>query len=134
MVPSMTSTLPSGTSDLALRFAAAAGSADPTVVRPLFTDDAAIWHNVDGVTQSLDEMLVMLQWVATNLLEMRYADVRLHATPTGWVQQHELRATTPDGRVVAVPACIVFTVRDGRIARLEEYLDAGSFGGLAKPV
>ncbi|MCU1457543.1 MAG: nuclear transport factor 2 family protein [Actinomycetia bacterium] len=132
MVPGMTSTLPADTADLARRFAAAAGSADPEVVRPLFTDDAAIWHNVDGVTQSLDEMLVMLQWVATNLVGLRYADVRLHPTPTGWVQQHELQATTADGRAVAVPACLVFTVRDGRIAHLEEYLNSGSFGGLTK--
>ena len=126
----MTSTLPPATADLALRFTAAAGSADPAVVRPLFTDDATIWHNVDGVTQSLDDMLTMLRWVVENLRGLRYADVRLHATPTGWVQQHELQATTPDGRAVAVPACIVFTVRDGRISALEEYLSSGSFGGL----
>ena len=37
----------------------------------------------------------------------------------------------PDGRPVAAPACVVAEVRDGRIARIEEYLDSSQAAALA---
>jgi ketosteroid isomerase-like protein len=40
------------------------------------------------------------------------------------VQQHVLRGVAPNGTALEIPACIVCTVRDGRIVRLEEYLDS----------
>jgi uncharacterized protein len=39
------------------------------------------------------------------------------------MQQHVLEAETAGGPF-SMPACIVCEVRDGRIARLEEYLDS----------
>lgn len=106
-----------------------AGSID--TVSELYTEDARIWHNTDGVTQTRDENLRTLRWVVENLVKLRYTDVTCQATPTGFVQQHVLRATTPSGASVELPVCIVATVDGGRISRIDEYLDSAHVARLA---
>jgi ketosteroid isomerase-like protein len=66
----------------------------------------------------------VLGWVTTHIQALRYEDVRCQATADGFVQQHVLRGTVGAGVEIAIPACIVTTIRDGRITRLDEYLDS----------
>lgn len=109
---------------LAERLFAAVAAGDIAAVRALYAPEARIWHNVDGIAQTAEENLVVLQWVVTHIRDLRYEDVRRQATDVGFVQQHVLRGTVGDGVAVEIPACIVATVRDGRITRLDEYLDS----------
>lgn len=97
---------------------------DVDAVRDLYAPAAEIWHNTDGVVQTPEQNLRTLAWVVQHLRDRSYDDVRRSATDDGFVQQHVLRATTADGRRVELPACIVCTVVDGRITRLDEYLDS----------
>jgi ketosteroid isomerase-like protein len=94
------------------------------LVGELYATDAVIWHNHDGVEQTPDENLRTLRWLVDNLTGVRYTDIRRSATATGFVQQHVLCVTNRAGTDVEIPACIVATVDDGRITRLEEYLDS----------
>ena len=55
---------------------------------------------------------------------MRYDEVRREPTPAGFVQQHVLRATTPAGDALAIPACLVAAVNGGQITSIDEYLDS----------
>jgi uncharacterized protein len=109
---------------LADRFFTAIGAGDLDAVRDIYADDAEIWHNPDGVVQTRDENLRTLGWVVTNLRDRSYDEVRRSATDDGFVQQHVLRATRADGQRVEIPACIVCRVADGRITRLDEYIDS----------
>ena len=56
----------------------------------------------------------------------------LYKTPSGYVQQHVLHATAPDGSKVESPACLVVEVREGRIRRLDEYLDSAAIAPLLR--
>jgi uncharacterized protein len=103
---------------------AAIEAGDVDTVRDLYALDAEIWHNTDGQLQTPEENLRTLSWVVQNLRDRTYDDVRRSATDDGFVHQHVLRATTGDGRRVELPACVVCTVEDGRITRLDEYLDS----------
>ncbi len=103
---------------------------DIDAVRAIYAEDAVIWHNNDGVEQSPDQNLRVLRWVVRNVKDLRYEEIRRHETPTGFVQQHVLRGTSPNGVVLEVPACIVCTVVDGRITRLDEYLDSAQIAPL----
>jgi ketosteroid isomerase-like protein len=103
---------------------AAIASGDTEAVRGIYAQDAVIWHNNDRVEQTPDENLRVLRWVIRNVKDLRYEEVRRHATADGFVQQHVLRGVAPNGTALEIPACIVCTVRDGRIVRLEEYLDS----------
>jgi ketosteroid isomerase-like protein len=46
------------------------------------------------------------------------------------VQQHVLRATAPDGRPVVCAACLVVEIEDGRIRRIDEYMDGAALAPL----
>ena len=107
-----------------------AGNVD--AVRQIYSPDAVIWHNNDNVTQSVDENLAVLGWVVKHIANLRYENVRRQRTESGFVQQHVLRGTAPNGKPLEVPACLVCTVVDGRITRLDEYLDTAHLAPLTQ--
>ena len=72
----------------------------------------------------------VLAWVTKNIAGLRYEEIRRHVTPAGFVQQHVLRGTAPNGKPLEVPACILCSVKDGRITRLDEYLDSAQIAVL----
>jgi ketosteroid isomerase-like protein len=115
---------------LADRFFAAITSGDTTALRALYAPDAAIWHNFDGKAQTVDENLRVLAWISKNVQGLRYEDVRRQVTPTGWVQQHVLRGSAPNGKPLEIAACIVFAVAAGRVTRIDEYLDSAQIAAL----
>ena len=112
------------TLELADRFFAAIPKGDLETVRAIYAPDALIWHNNDQATQSVEENLQVLAWVTKNIAGLRYEEIRRHVTPSGFVQQHVLRGTAPNGKPLEIPACILCSVKNGRITRLDEYLDS----------
>lgn len=110
--------------DVADALFAAISAGDLESVQRVYADDAVIWHNYDGIEQTPTDNLRTLQWMVSRLGRVDYTQVRRAATPDGFVQQHVLVATNRRGEELAIPACIVCTVADGRIVRLDEYLDS----------
>jgi ketosteroid isomerase-like protein len=117
--------------ELADRLFAAIEAGDIDAVRDMYSYDAVIWHNYDGVEQSAEQNLRVLQWVVENLSQRNYEDVRRIPTPTGFVQQHVLRFTRADGTRQEIPACMVATCADGKITRIDEYLDSAHVARIA---
>lgn len=116
--------------DLAARLFAAIEAGDVDGVAALYAPDVVVWHNDDGRAQTGAENLRVLTWLVTHCSDVRYDDVRRSATATGFVQQHVLRATGPSAQAVEVPACIVATCAEGRITRIDEYLDSAHLTSL----
>ena len=108
---------------LADRLIHAIEKSDLETARGCYTPGARIWHNFDGIAQTVDENLKTLKWMDKRLSNRRYEVKSRHAFDGGYVQQHVLHGTLNNGEAFAMPACLVVTVKDGRIARLEEYLD-----------
>jgi ketosteroid isomerase-like protein len=117
--------------DLARRLFAAVTAGEVDAVRKMYAPDAVIWHNNDGKTQSVDANVRVLGWIAKNVRDFRYEDVRCQPTPTGFVEQHITRGVSPGGTPFEIPACIVCTVVDGKITRLDEYLDSAHVAAIA---
>jgi len=113
-----------GNLDLARRFVGAIERGDIEGVKACYAPDARIWHNNDQLEQTVGENLRVLGWVIRNLRSRRYRIVRLEALGDGYLQQHVLEATLPDGSAFAMPACLIVRTREGRITRLDEYLDS----------
>lgn len=109
--------------EVAERFFRAVEAGDVEAIRAIYAPDARIWHNNDRLDQTVDENLRVLSWVAKNLTNRRYRIQRRVAIPGGFMQQHVLEAETAGGPF-SMPACIVCEVQNGRITRLEEYLDS----------
>jgi ketosteroid isomerase-like protein len=61
--------------------------------------------------------------MARKFPDRRYRLLRREILPDGWVQQHVVEGTLPNGVEVSMHACCLVTMRDGRISRIEEYLD-----------
>ena len=53
----------------------------------------------------------------------RYENAVCSATADGFVEEHDVCGTLPDGTEITIPACVVAEVKDGRITQLREYLD-----------
>lgn len=106
------------------KFLGAIESGDTATVRACYADDAAIWHNNDGVTQTVEQNMAVLGWFIAKLPGRHYRVVRRVALPDGFLQQHVLEATLPDGTRWEMPACVIVRIENGRITRLDEYLDS----------
>ena len=110
-------------------FAAIAGG-DVGAVDALYHDDALVFMNTTGATLTKRKMLGVIRFLTTQVSELRYEDVRLQPTPTGFVQQHVLACRAAGGEQVRAHACLVAVVEEGRIRRLDEYLDARAIAPL----
>jgi ketosteroid isomerase-like protein len=117
---------------LADRFFAAIERGDLAEVEACYHPDARIWHNFDRAEQTVAENLAVLRGLCMVLADRRYDVVRRIVTDDGFVQQHVLRGTAPGGEL-ALEAMMYVSVDDGRIRRLEEYLDTAQLGVLRAP-
>ena len=115
---------------LAERFMTAIQAGDVEGVRGCYASDARIWHNNDGLEQTVDQNLKVLSWIARKLPERHYRVLSREALKDGFLQQHVLEATLPDGTAWAMPACVVVRMKDGKVTRLDEYLDSAHSAAL----
>jgi len=116
--------------DVAERLFAAIERGDVDAVRELYAPDVEVWHNYDNLAQSRDQNLRTLAWMVKNVADRRYEEVRRRPIPGGVLQQHVLRGTAPNGAQLNVPSCMLVTVVDGRVTRIQEYLDSAQFAVL----
>ena len=109
-------------------FLDALGRGDLAAARGCCTPDVRIWHSFDRIAQDIDEAVRGWEGFVSAFSERAFVDARRAATPNGFVQQHLMVGRPAGGEPRAWPICIVVTIREGRIARFEEYMDrAGSY-------
>jgi ketosteroid isomerase-like protein len=118
--------------ELARRFVGAIERGDVDAVAACYHPDAKVWHNNDGIEQSVTDNLRVLGWMAKVLPQRHYRVIRLEALPDGFVQQHVLEAELPNGGTWALDACVIVRVEDGLIVRLDEYLDSAQVAKLSE--
>lgn len=118
--------------DFARRFVGAIQSGDTDTVRACYHPDAKLWHNSDGIEQTVDQNMKVLDWFIRTLPDRNYRVTRLEALPDGFMQQHVLEATLPDGTKWAMDACVVVRIENGLITRLDEYLDSAKSAQLRR--
>lgn len=108
---------------LAKRFFDAIEQGDVATVTDCYDPKVEIWHNFDEIVQTREENLETLKGMIGRLSDRLYDERQVETFPGGFVQQHVLRATRKDGLRVHLPAALVVRIRDGKIVRLDEYLD-----------
>ena len=117
--------------DLAVRFVNAVATCDVATVEAIYADDATIWHNFDKVNQTRADNIKTLLSLHRSLTNMRYEEVRRTIVDDGYYQQHVLRGTAKNGEL-DLPAALRVYVSDGRITRLEEYLDTAQVAAVMR--
>jgi ketosteroid isomerase-like protein len=117
---------------VAERFFRAIEEGDLDAVKACYASDAVVWHNYDRVEQPVADNLVTLAFVVGAVANRRYEEVRRVVLDDGFVQQHVLRGDAPGGRL-EMPAMMRVWVADGRVTRIDEYLDPAQANVLATP-
>ena len=108
---------------LADRLFGAIGAGDIDTLRDCMSVDMTVWTNFDGRTVDRDAALATIGWLVVHVNGLHYEVVERLETSGGFVQRHILRGTSRSGVDIAMPACIVATVADGRVTSMAEYLD-----------
>ena len=109
--------------DVARRYLGAIEVADVDAARACFHPEARIWHNFDDATQSVEENLALMSWMAGRFPDRSYHVHRLEPIAGGYLQQHTLQVATPAGLRARTEAAAIVTVDDGLIVRIDEYID-----------
>jgi uncharacterized protein len=100
-------------------------------LRECYHPDIVTWANFDEREQDIERSMRILGWLCSKLSDRRYEVTRRDLIPGGFLQEHILRGTAPNGVAVAMPACIVAQVDRGRIRRIHEYLDPAGISALS---
>lgn len=99
---------------------------DPDAVAALYDDAIEVWHNFSNASQDKAANLQTLTSLCQHVPEIRYeVTERLELDDGRVLQRHVLRARTGQGEDILIPACMLLSIRDGRIVGIHEYLDSG---------
>jgi ketosteroid isomerase-like protein len=112
---------PAATRALAAEFMAAVCAGDGDRLRAVYHPDVLIWHTFDRAEQHREANIRTLRWMFRHVSGLRYDEVRVAVTEDGFVQQHVMRAERPR---FEAPCMLRAWCSDGRITRLEEYVDS----------
>jgi uncharacterized protein len=116
---------------LADRLLAAIEAGDLEAVSACYRDDFVSWSNIDDRAIDRAASLRLLGWLCAKLSDRRYEVRRRELIPGGYLQEHVLHGTAPDGSAVAMPACLVVTLAGPSISRIHEYLDPAGVAALS---
>jgi ketosteroid isomerase-like protein len=122
------------TQDQAVAIAAALFDAistgDVDRIRDAYTPDATIWNNHTPGTIGVDDLIAMLAHLHGAVQKMTFEPGRTQVTATGFVDQHVTHFVTNKGVTATLPSCMVVSIRDGRIATVEEYANPADMAPL----
>lgn len=100
---------------------------DVDAVAACYAPEMTMWFNVTGHTISRDESLEAVENGKGMHRRRLYNDRTIHTFDDGFVVQYTTLVIAHSGAKVPLSACLVGEVRDGKITKLFEYLDAGKF-------
>lgn len=109
------------------RFFDAIEARDAGAVAALYHDDLQFWFNASGKTSTKAESLAAMTAGNARHRRRTYNDRIVHVFPGGFVMQYTLNITHHDGAQTALFPCVVALCHDGKILRLDEYIDSGKF-------
>ena len=64
--------------------------------------------------------------------DFRYENAVRWQTEGGFVEEHDVCGTLPDGGTFKLVLCVIGEVEDGKITKLREYVDTAAAAGLMK--
>jgi ketosteroid isomerase-like protein len=109
-----------------------AALADVRATDEVFAPACTTWHNFDEAeVPTVPDSFEGLRAVRRVVTDYRVTDVVAHEAGDGVsFAQFVLAGTLPDGSALRAPGVLVAHARDGKVVRLEEYLDTGQLGRL----
>src|SRR5262249_21621375 len=113
--------------ELCTRYFDAIERHDLDTVADCCAPDFAFWVNLTGAEISREQSLATLRDGRAVLRRRTYDDRRIDTFEGGFLARYSVSCVQHDGRRFTLSACVVAHCRNGRIARLDEYLDSSKF-------
>jgi hypothetical protein len=99
---------------------------DADVISACCTAGATFWKNGTR-SGTVDDMLPGFANLRARVGDHRYTEVRRSVFADGFVEEHRVVSTLPDGTPLDVVACVVGSLSpDGLICELREYVDTAA--------
>ena len=96
-------------------------------LREIYAPDCVIWTNVFQKEMSGEENIAALPKSYAMARRRTYDDRRINTFDEGFVIQYTLHGVQHSGHRGALWICIVGLCRDGKITRIDEYMDTSKF-------
>lgn len=116
---------PDATKDLLDRLLTAIAAGDVEAVREIYAPDAVIRNNYMPEPMPIEDFLTALGHMHSVTERMWFEPIRFQVTESGFVDEHVARFRTHGGADIALVSCMVAEIRDGRIASVSDYANAG---------
>jgi ketosteroid isomerase-like protein len=110
--------------ELAKKLVDAIEAGDAETVKSLYAPDAVFWMNTTGRTMPARDVAAALPYLNKKVAARRYVDRQIDVFPDGFVHRHKMTGVRRDGATVAVEACVICRVIDGKVVHLDEYCDS----------
>lgn len=99
----------------------------------IYAPDCIVWHNVFGRETTGAENLAALPKSYAGQRRRSYDDRQIDTFEGGFVIRYTLAGVQHDGQRGALWICIVGRCRDGKITRIDEYMDTSKFAAWVGP-
>jgi ketosteroid isomerase-like protein len=96
-------------------------------VASLYAPGFVFWINLTGSESSREENLAALAEGYARHRRRTYDDRRIDTFDSGFLARYSVNVVLHDGRRASLWACVVARCKDGRITRIDEYLDSSKF-------
>jgi ketosteroid isomerase-like protein len=106
-------------------------NATPTHLGALFAPGGIVWHNHDRKDMDSQEDCDGIVGLREQVEGLSFQFVRSAGLPDGFLLRFIMSGTVrSNGRAMEGHNCLVAQVRDGRIVRIDEYVDPNLFSAL----
>ena len=119
------------TDALVTTFFNAIAAGDIATVERIYADDVQVWHNMSNSAQSKTENLAVLRGLS-RMGGLRYEVLERLIVGNRVSQRHTLHVLLRNGAKFEIPASLFLTIEDGRITRIDEYLDSAQTNALVQ--
>jgi ketosteroid isomerase-like protein len=113
--------------ELAHRFFDAIEARDLKTMAALYDDGLQFWFNATDRTSSKAENLAAVEAGNPRHRRRLYNERIINTFDGGFVMQYTLNITQHSGAKTTLFPCVVVLCKDGRITRIDEYIDSGKF-------
>jgi ketosteroid isomerase-like protein len=97
---------------------------DRAAIADLYADDIQVWHSATGRTVAKASSLAIHDWLMAPGVRHRYATIEHVVLDDRDARRHVLTVSIPGHDHLVRPVAIFLTITDGKIRRIDEYVDA----------
>lgn len=106
---------------------------DSATIKQLCDPKLQAFQNLNP-PMNLETLLAFTSEVKKAVPDFHYENPKRYDTPNGFVEEHFVCGTLPDGSELKLTVCIVAEVQNGKILTMREYVDTLAAHGLAKAI